>query len=85
MNARPEPVDVLATLEGAGNFLITKGATPADAVALHEARAAIAELIDIAKDTRDSLSAANKVYADGAIWLLIERLTAALARVGGAL
>jgi chorismate synthase len=48
------------------------------------ARAAISELIDVAKDTRDSLSAANKVYADGAIGLLIERLTAALARVGGA-
>lgn len=45
MTTRPEPVDVLATLEGTGNFLIAKGASPADVVALHEARAALAELI----------------------------------------
>ena len=53
MSARPEPVDVLATLEGVGNFLIAEGATPADVVALHEARAAIAELIRAADDYAD--------------------------------
>lgn len=47
-------------------------------------RAAIAELIYVAEDARDSLSAANKIYSDGAIGILIDRLSAALARVGSA-
>lgn len=52
-------------------------------VFVDEACAAIAELIYVAKDARDSLSAANKIYSDGAIGILIDRLSAALARVGG--
>lgn len=46
-----------------------------------EAIAAISDLIDVAKDCRDSLSAANKVYADGALWLLVERLSDVLSRM----
>jgi hypothetical protein len=52
-------------------------------VSLESARAAIAELIYVAKDARDSLSAANKIYSDGSIGILIDRLSAALANAGG--
>lgn len=80
--ARPGPVDVLATLEGAGNFLIAKGATPADVVALHEARAAIAELIEAAESAlrREEFKQGPDAGNDG----LVRRLRAALARVGAA-
>lgn len=85
---RPEPVDVLATLEGAGNFLIAKGATPADVVALHEARAAIAELIEAAREASGTL---GHVYHTTPLSADLEqhahdgyqRLDAAIDRVGG--
>lgn len=82
--ARPEPVDVLATLEGVGNFLIAEGATPADVVALHEARAAIAELIKAAKDVEWNarMTAPDDTYHEVGRKEM-SRLTAALARVGG--
>lgn len=90
--ARPEPVDVLATLEGAGNFLIAKGATPADVVALHEARAAIAELIEAASAAEFHLTREHRapMTVDAADYVTeVERdrnkLRTALARVGGAL
>ena len=90
--ARPEPVDVLATLEGAGNFLIAKGATPADVVALHEARATIAELIEAASAAEFHLTREHRAptTVDAADYVTeVERdrnkLRTALARVGGAL
>lgn len=85
MTARhsPEPVSVLATLEGAGNFLIAKGATPADVVALHEARAAIAELIEAAQAGHMALIGYLPTHRNNVTDAAIEKLRAALANVSG--
>ncbi|MCF5934619.1 hypothetical protein L2223_18565 [Xanthomonas perforans] len=71
------PVDVLVEMEDAARLLWTKGQWPVDpnAKALGFARAAVAELIEAAKE----------VQADAAILgMEIPRLAAALTRVGGA-
>lgn len=81
--ARPEPVDVLATLEGAGNFLIAKGATPADVVALHEARATIAELIEAANRAHMALIGYLPAHRNAVTDEAIAKVSAALARVSG--
>lgn len=92
--ASPEPMNVLATLEGAGNFLIAKGATPADVVALHEARAAIAELVEADREFKAANDALSKTHPQGEDAETMESMYAhrnrcrerrekALARVGG--
>ena len=82
--ARPEPVDVLATLEGVGNFLIAEGATPADVVALHEARAAIAELIEAANRAHMALIGYLPDHRNAVTDEAIAKVSAALARAGSA-
>lgn len=86
-----DKIDVLAVMESDAAAAMTmraivdgEGTEVAARQRSDAARAAIAELIYVAKDARDSLLAANKVYSDGAIGLLIERLSAALESVGGA-
>lgn len=76
------PVDVLDTMEGAGNFLIAKGATPADVVALHEARAAIAELIEAANHAHMALIGYLPAHRNAVTDEAIAKVSAALARVG---
>ena len=83
------PLDVLAVMDAlveSSARVAAGGTVTADPYTVEVAkrtRAAIAELIEVAEDARDSLSAANKAYSDGAIGILIERLSAALASVSG--
>lgn len=80
--AAGEKVDVLAVMESIGNLLIDSAQTPANVMALHEARAAVAEMIEATQqfmrrqprfdNNRTAMARENN------------RLRAALARVGGA-
>lgn len=70
-------VDVLAVLDGAVEVLLDEGMVTT-ASSIEKARAAVAELIELAEETIDD-------YDVGAIWgHQIERLRAALSRVRGA-
>lgn len=79
MNTETQKVDVLAVMSDAAYYCLFECGNGAGHDAMQEARAAVAELIDASKEASgwvDQVSAAGCKALD--------RLDAALARVGGA-
>lgn len=77
-NCEGAPVDVLAVMHKAGISLTlypTSGPKPSDQ--LREARAAVAELMEVSELVRDAID------NDGVSEALFDRLTSSLARCGG--